>query len=65
MINIIKNNGNLPNIEQFPNSVETQEQYYSSLNEYVLKDSFINTNEEPYFRHENIVVEQESFIQVC
>ena len=34
-------------------------QYYSSLNKCVPKDLFINTNEEPYFRHENILVEQE------
>ena len=62
-INVIKNNGNLPNFEQFFIFVETQEQCYSSLNKYVLKDFFINTNEEPSFGHENIVVEQESLFK--
>ena len=49
VINIIKNNGNLPNFEQFSISAETQEQCSSPLNKYVPKDSFINKNEEQYF----------------
>ena len=49
VISIIKNNGNLPNFEQFSISAETQEQCSSPLNKYVPKDSFINKNEEQYF----------------
>ena len=52
-INIIKNNGKLPKVEQLSISVETQEQCYSSLNKYVPKYSFNNPNKERYFSHEN------------
>ena len=62
-INIIKNNGNLPKVEQFAISIETQEQYYSSLNKYVPKDSFNNPNEERYFSHENSVVQIEALFK--
>ena len=41
-INIIKNNGKLPKVEQFSISVKTQEQYYSSLDQYVPKIRLTN-----------------------
>ena len=62
-INIINNNGKLPKVEQFSISVETEEQYYSSLNKYVPKDSFNNPNEERYFNHENSEVQIESLFK--
>ena len=42
VINIIKNNGKLPKVEQFSISVKTQEQYYSSLDKYVPKIRLTN-----------------------
>ena len=62
-INIIKNNSKLPKFEQFSISVKTQEQYYSSLNKFVPKDSFNNPKEKQYFSHENSVVQIESLFK--